>query len=138
MKKVVYKVEWKDEALESLAKLGSLGDKIRIRVEKHLASNPERNGKPLKRNLEGLHRYRCFGDYRVIYQLLQKELIIIALDVGHRWEDFYEKFEERWMKQHDLNESKLTERKPPYPTSKKRTTTERPTTRDLKRKVGKK
>ena len=115
----MYKVEWKDEALESLAKLDDLGDEIRDRFEKHLASNPNQNGKRLERNLEGLHRYRL-GDYRVIYQILETKLIITALDVGNRWENFYEKFEKRWAKQRDLN------------------TSERPKARDFKRKVGRK
>ena len=50
----MYKVEWKDEALESLAEIGLIGKKIKTRVENHLAKNPTELGKPLKGSFKGL------------------------------------------------------------------------------------
>ena len=46
-------------------------------------------GKLLTKKLSGLCSYRS-GDYRIIYQILQKRILIIILTVGHR-KDIYKK-----------------------------------------------
>ena len=43
-----------------------------------LAENPHRVGKPLRRELEGLHSARR-GDFRVVYQIADV-VIIVAID----------------------------------------------------------
>ena len=88
----MYKVEWKDEALESLVEIGLIGKKIKSRVENHLAKNPTELGKPLKGSFKGLWRYRCYDKYRVIYQVLKTKLIITIVEVGLR-KDIYRKYE---------------------------------------------
>ena len=45
--------------------------------------DPRKAGKALAGNLKGLWRYRI-GDYRLICEIRDKELIILALSVGHR------------------------------------------------------
>jgi mRNA interferase RelE/StbE len=45
--------------------------------------NPRLFGKALKGNLKGLWRYRV-GDYRLVCQILDAELIILVIKVGHR------------------------------------------------------
>ncbi len=45
--------------------------------------NPRHFGEPLKGNKSGLWRYRV-GDYRVICKIMEDELIVLALYVGHR------------------------------------------------------
>ena len=45
--------------------------------------NPRRFGKPLTHDKKGLWRYRI-RDYRVICQILDNELVVIALSIGHR------------------------------------------------------
>ena len=48
-----------------------------------LADNPRQTGKALKGSLKGLWRYRI-GDYRLICQIRDDELIILVLEIGHR------------------------------------------------------
>ncbi len=52
-------------------------------------SNPRLFGKALVGNLKGLWRYR-YGDYRIIVHIQDSELIILALEIGHR-KDIYKK-----------------------------------------------
>ena len=56
-------------------------------VDKHIdgTSNPRSTGKSLTNNLKGLWRYRI-GDYRLICEIHDDELIILALAIGHRRE----------------------------------------------------
>lgn len=46
-------------------------------------SDPRRFGKALKADLAGLWRYRV-GDYRIICRIVDQELIVLVLAVGHR------------------------------------------------------
>ena len=45
--------------------------------------NPRAHGKPLVSNRKGQWRYRI-GDYRIICEIVDNELIILALSIGHR------------------------------------------------------
>ena len=45
--------------------------------------NPKHFGEPLRGNLTGLWRYRV-GDYRIICEIQDEKLIVIALAIGHR------------------------------------------------------
>lgn len=45
--------------------------------------NPRQHGKPLVANLKGKWRYRI-GDYRLICEIHDDELVILALEIGHR------------------------------------------------------
>lgn len=45
--------------------------------------NPRHFGEPLKGELSGLWRYRI-GDFRVICDIQEKRLVVLALSVGHR------------------------------------------------------
>lgn len=47
--------------------------------------NPRSEGKALTGNLAGKWRYRV-GDYRIICEIIDKELIISVIQVGHRKE----------------------------------------------------
>ena len=47
--------------------------------------NPRSCGKRLTGNLQGLWRYRV-GKYRVVCQILDRELVILVIDIGHRKE----------------------------------------------------
>lgn len=47
--------------------------------------DPRRHGKGLTANRSGQWRYRI-GDYRLICQIEDNELVILALTVGHRRE----------------------------------------------------
>ncbi|MGH9578067.1 MAG: type II toxin-antitoxin system RelE family toxin [Terriglobales bacterium] len=47
--------------------------------------NPRHFGEPLKGGRAGLWRYRV-GDYRIICELRDEILVVLALSVGHRRE----------------------------------------------------
>ncbi len=59
-------------------------------IEKNLIGedDPRRHGKGLTSNRSGQWRYRI-GDYRLICQIDDNKLIILALSVGHR-RDIYD------------------------------------------------
>lgn len=58
---------------------------IRAWIEKNLVGceNPRKHGKGLTANRSGQWRYRI-GDYRLICQINDNELVLLALSVGHR------------------------------------------------------
>lgn len=58
---------------------------IKAWIEKNLVSceDPRIHGKGLTANRSGQWRYRI-GDYRLICEIQDEELIILALTVGHR------------------------------------------------------
>lgn len=47
------------------------------------SSNPRAFGKPLKGNLKNYWRYRI-GNYRVIVDIQEDKLVVLAINVGHR------------------------------------------------------
>ncbi len=54
-------------------------------IEKNLVgcSNPRLHGKGLTANRSGQWRYRI-GDYRIIAEIQDEKLVILALTIGHR------------------------------------------------------
>lgn len=48
-----------------------------------LAENPQRVGAPLRFKLEGLHGARR-GPYRVIYRIVDDELVVLVINLDHR------------------------------------------------------
>ena len=49
--------------------------------------NPRHFGEPLRGEMAGLWRYRI-GDYRVICEIQDQQLVVLALAVGHRRERY--------------------------------------------------
>lgn len=47
--------------------------------------DPRHFGEPLKGDLAGLWRYRV-GDYRIICELQDNRLVVVAIAIGHRRE----------------------------------------------------
>lgn len=87
-----YSVVFTTEAKKSLKKLDKHTSSLIIGwIEKNLqgCENPRIKGKALTANRSGQWRYRI-GDYRLICEIEDNELIILALSVGHRRE-IYEK-----------------------------------------------
>ena len=58
---------------------------IKAWIEKNLVNcyDPRQHGKGLTANRSGQWRYRI-GDYRLICEINDNELVILALSVGHR------------------------------------------------------
>lgn len=81
-----YNVELSDRFKREFKKLDKYTQKIiRSWIDKNLVGteNPRQHGKGLTANRSGQWRYRI-GDYRLICQIEDSELIILALSVGHR------------------------------------------------------
>ncbi len=79
-----YSIKYTKEAKRKIEKLDP---SIRVVIKKaieSLSSNPYK-GKPLSYELAGLYSLRT-SDYRIIYRIKEKQLIIIVISVGHRRE----------------------------------------------------
>jgi mRNA interferase RelE/StbE len=80
----MYKVLWDDAAIADLKYIDkATARKLIKKTTEHLSKEPERLGKPLTGNLKGLFHYRL-GDYRIIYEVHKKEIVIIIVKIGHR------------------------------------------------------
>lgn len=69
--------------------LGKLDNRTRTMIllwlDKNLknTTNPREHGKAMTADKKGLWRYRV-GDYRIICDIKDNELIILTLEIGHR------------------------------------------------------
>ena len=80
----MYKVVYLDAVEKDLAKLDKpLAKKILRRIETYVAKDPTGLGKALKGDFAGYWRYR-WGDYRVIYRIAEREILVIVLHIAHR------------------------------------------------------
>ncbi len=85
---MMYKLTYSKNALKQFSKLDR---QTQILLQKWLKKNlencidPRLHGKPLTADRSGQWRYRI-GKYRVIADILDQELIILVLEVGHRRE----------------------------------------------------
>ena len=85
---MTYKVEVTARFEREFKKLDRYTQKmIKAWIEKNLVgcSDPRAHGKGLTANRSGQWRYRI-GDYRLICEIKDGELVILALSVGHRRE----------------------------------------------------
>jgi len=48
-----------------------------------LPTNPQRMGKPLRNELEGVHGARR-GDYRILYEIIEPDRVVLAVRIDHR------------------------------------------------------
>ena len=80
----MYKVVYLDSVEEDLKKLDkAIARKVLTRIETYLACDPKELGKPLKGEFQGYWRYR-WGDYRVIYKISVREILITVLRISNR------------------------------------------------------
>ena len=80
-----YRVELTDRVIKQLKKLDKYTSALIIGwIEKNLdgCENPRVHGKGLTANRTGQWRYRI-GDYRLIYEIKDEEVLILVLEVGH-------------------------------------------------------
>ncbi len=83
-----YSVKYTPQAVKQLKKLDKYtASLIYGWIEKNLVGceNPRVHGKGLVSNRSGQWRYRI-GDYRVLAEIKEDEVIILVLSVGHRRE----------------------------------------------------
>ncbi len=82
----MYKLFYTDEAKKNIDKLPAK-KKLQIKeAAERISQNPE-IGKHLTQELKGLQSYRS-GDYRIIYRVHHKEILVLILAIGHR-KDIY-------------------------------------------------
>jgi len=91
MKKSPCTVLFTREAKRNIDKLDPSIKKIVRKAMESLAVNPAK-GKSLAYDLAGLRSLRT-SDYRIIYRIRERELLIIVIAVGHRRE-IYKKLKE--------------------------------------------
>lgn len=81
-------VEFDDRARRELRKLDAKTQQTILRYLRERiagAEDPRRFGKPLRRNLAGLWRYRV-ENYRLVCRFEENRLVVLVLQVGHRRE----------------------------------------------------
>ena len=91
MKRPAYRILYKREAKKNVEKLDPSVRKLIRKAIESLSDNPEK-GKPLSYELAGLRSLRT-SEYRVIYRIRGRELLVIVVAVGHRRE-IYKKLNE--------------------------------------------
>ncbi|EDW8071829.1 type II toxin-antitoxin system RelE/ParE family toxin [Salmonella enterica subsp. arizonae serovar 48:z4,z24:-] len=85
---MVWTINYSDRALKSLRKMDKqnarrIVDFMDLRIT--VAADPRQSGKPLKGELGEFWRYRV-GDYRILCEIRDNELIILVATIGHRRE----------------------------------------------------
>ena len=85
---MTWSLAYSDRALKQLKKLSpGQARVIAAWMRKNVdgCENPRLHGKALVGDKAGLWRYRV-GDYRVICDLRDSDLVVLAIEVGHRGE----------------------------------------------------
>ena len=85
---MVWTINYSDRALKSLRKMDKqnarrIVDFMDLRIA--VAADPRQSGKPIKGELGEFWRYRV-GDYRILCEIRDDELVILAATIGHRRE----------------------------------------------------
>ena len=83
---MVWRIEFDSDALEELSKLDREAQKRILRyLRKRIATpeDPRRFGKPLRKDLRGLWRYRV-GDFRIVCEIRDAILLVLVIRVAHR------------------------------------------------------
>lgn len=85
---MVWTINYSDRAIKSLRKMDKqtarrIVDFMDLRIA--VAADPRQSGKPLKGELGEFWRYRV-GDYRILCEIRDDELVILAATIGHRRE----------------------------------------------------
>ena len=83
-----YRVDYTEKAVKNLKKLDKYTRTFILSwIEKNLVGclDPRAHGKALTANKKGQWRYRI-GDYRVIADIQDNNILILVLEVGHRRE----------------------------------------------------
>lgn len=85
---MAWTINYSDRALKSLRKMDKqnarrIVDFMDLRIA--VAADPRQSGKPLKGELGEFWRYRV-GEYRILCEIRDDELVILAAIIGHRRE----------------------------------------------------
>ena len=83
-----FKVEYTESVIKELKKFDKYTQRMIFNwIDKNLegCADPRVHGKALVANRKGQWRYRI-GDYRLLCEIKDEELIILAIHIGHRRE----------------------------------------------------
>ena len=83
---MVWKVEFDPRALDELERLDRQAQRDVVRyLRERIATmeDPRRFGKPLRRDMAGLWRYRV-ADYRIVCEIREAEVVVFVVRVAHR------------------------------------------------------
>ncbi|RQD68054.1 MAG: type II toxin-antitoxin system RelE/ParE family toxin [Tindallia sp. MSAO_Bac2] len=80
-----YRLVYTEDGLRQLKKMDQSTKRLITSYLRKLEQlqEPRSKGKALSSNLKGFWRY-CVGDYRVICEIDDGNIIIIVVDIGHR------------------------------------------------------
>jgi len=79
----VFEIRFKKSVKKDLQKLSkSVQKRVLDNIQRNLAKNPYK-GKALSGEFKGLYRWRA-GNLRVIYEIQNKQLIVLVLKIGDR------------------------------------------------------
>jgi mRNA interferase RelE/StbE len=86
---VKYAFRWRERAVRQLRAIPQPAALTILRALTPLGDDPRRPDADLKKLSGYADRYRLrVGDYRVIYEIVDEQLIILVVGVGHRREAY--------------------------------------------------
>lgn len=81
---MAWRIKFDSRAVKELSKLDK---NVQVRINQYIKTRlqiaPHDYGEPLQADLKGYWKYRV-GDYRLICEIFDNEIIILVLRVGHR------------------------------------------------------
>jgi mRNA interferase RelE/StbE len=80
---MIWKIKYQPQAQKFLEKSDHQIQRQILKCLDQAIKNPKLFGKALTSNLKGLWRYRV-GDYRIICDLQEKELVVLVIEINHR------------------------------------------------------
>lgn len=83
-----YKLDFSKKAEKQLEKLDIYHQRLIsnwLELNIRDTENPRNHGKPLTESLSGFWCYRV-GNYRIVCEIRDSELVVIAINIGHRRE----------------------------------------------------
>ena len=84
-----YAFRWRERAVRQLRAIPQTAALTILRALTPLGDDPRRPDADIKKLTGYADRYRLrVGDYRVIYEIADEQLIILAVGVGHRREAY--------------------------------------------------
>ncbi len=85
MTEPLFEIQYEPRAEKELAKLDKPVARRLLDAIDRLAETPNPNNSKLLKGFTGIWRLRV-GDYRVIYEIRDSELVILVVEIGHRRE----------------------------------------------------
>jgi mRNA interferase RelE/StbE len=79
-----YEIGFKPSALREIRKLDEAARKVIISEIELLADNPRPDGCKKLKGEVNLYRIRVFNNYRVVYEIQDRKLVVTVVKVGHR------------------------------------------------------